>query len=84
MVAERFFDTFLNVEKFQYHDACQGLMRANQQLERERRKNMEIERMNNLQINESKAMKHDHTFEDYIYDHYTIADGELFEPFSLG
>lgn len=44
IIAERFFDTFLNIEKFQIHDTYQGLIRANQQLERERKRQYELER----------------------------------------
>lgn len=31
-IAEKFFDTFLNFDKFQFHDAYQTLYRANHQL----------------------------------------------------
>ncbi|KAG1079007.1 hypothetical protein G6F42_023977 [Rhizopus arrhizus] len=44
IIAERFFDTFLNIEKFQIHDTYQGLIRANQQLEREKKRQYELEK----------------------------------------
>ncbi|KAI9009914.1 hypothetical protein CLU79DRAFT_774475 [Phycomyces nitens] len=37
-MAERFFDTFLNFDRFQIHESCQGLLRPKQKYESERRK----------------------------------------------
>lgn len=45
MIAERFFDTFLNIEKFQIHDTYQGLIRANQVLEKEKKRQYEIDKL---------------------------------------
>lgn len=44
IIAERFFDTFLNIEKFQIHDTYQGLIRSIQQLEQEKRRLHELEK----------------------------------------
>ncbi|KAI8087727.1 uncharacterized protein B0P05DRAFT_532044 [Gilbertella persicaria] len=44
IMAERFFDTFFNIQKFQIHDTYQGLIRANEQLEKERKRQYELEK----------------------------------------
>ncbi|KAI9354001.1 hypothetical protein BD770DRAFT_429129 [Pilaira anomala] len=53
IIAERFFDTFLNIEKFQIHDTYQGLIRSIQQLEREKRRLYEQEKSRVLELKQS-------------------------------
>ncbi|GAN09009.1 Ser/Thr protein phosphatase 2A regulatory subunit B'' subunit alpha isoform 2 [Mucor ambiguus] len=83
IIAERFFDTFLNIEKFQIHDTYQGLIRANQQLESEKKRQYELEKQ--------KLMELQHHFIMSQASHGSPDDPSLppqslepEEPFSLG
>lgn len=42
-IAERFFDTFLNIDKFQLHDAYLNLIRNNHELDKEKRRQFEFD-----------------------------------------
>lgn len=59
IIAERFFDTFLNIEKFQIHDTYQGLIRSIQQLEREKRRLYEQEKSRLIELKQSLSLDSD-------------------------
>ncbi|KAG2207738.1 hypothetical protein INT47_011858, partial [Mucor saturninus] len=61
IIAERFFDTFLNIEKFQIHDTYQGLIRSIQQLEREKRRLYELEKKKTVDSKQNLAPLVGHT-----------------------
>lgn len=86
IIAERFFDTFLNIEKFQIHDTYQGLIRANQQLEREKKKQYELEKQKLLElrqkffISEGSSSSSGQHVEQLLQPQQQLEQ----EPFSLG
>ncbi|KAI8380712.1 hypothetical protein BD560DRAFT_386898 [Blakeslea trispora] len=82
LAAERFFDTFCNIQKFLLHDNYQGLIRANQQLVKESKRQHELEKKRLIELKKLQIM---------IGDGFGWVDRELdlyqhlmYEPFSLG
>jgi hypothetical protein len=96
MIAERFFDTFLNIEKFQIHDTYQGLIRANQILEKEKKRQYELDKLKLQEIQKALRLAQEQRHEDEEADHrqddssslkqhvYIQRQRSSFEPFSLG
>ncbi|KAL9542665.1 hypothetical protein MBANPS3_008498 [Mucor bainieri] len=83
IIAERFFDTFLNIEKFQVHDTYQGLIRANQQLEREKKRQYELEKQKLMELQQHFIMSQaSHGGPDAPTPPPQSLEPE--EPFSLG
>ncbi|KAI8638562.1 hypothetical protein BD408DRAFT_485459 [Parasitella parasitica] len=82
IIAERFFDTFLNIEKFQIHDTHQGLVRAFQQLEREKKKQYELERQRLLELRQAFLIS-EGCFDEQ-QDVLPLHLEQPEEPFSLG
>jgi hypothetical protein len=64
MIAERFFDTFLNVEKFQIHDTYQGLIRANQILEKEKKRQYEFDKLKLQELQKALRLVQEQRHED--------------------
>ncbi|KAK4517147.1 uncharacterized protein ATC70_000478 [Mucor velutinosus] len=81
IIAERFFDTFLNIEKFQIHDTYQGLIRANQQLEREKKRQYDMEKQKWMGLQQHFMMGHGGPNEPSPPPPQPL---EPEEPFSLG
>jgi hypothetical protein len=84
IIAERFFDTFLNIEKFQIHDTYQGLIRANQQLEREKKKQYELEKQKLLEIRQKFWTSEGNNSRQHVELLQPQQQLEQEEPFSVG
>ncbi|CEP12205.1 hypothetical protein [Parasitella parasitica] len=82
IIAERFFDTFLNTEKFQIHDTHQGLIRTFQQLEREKKKQYGLERQRLLELRQAFLISEGCSVEQQGALPLHLEQPE--EPFSLG
>ncbi|KAI8981587.1 hypothetical protein BDF20DRAFT_911862 [Mycotypha africana] len=94
IIAERFFDTFLNLEKFQLHDSSQNLIRISIQAEKEKRRRQ-------LLLLQTRKEKEDDSSLDIILHHQQTANNssdmylrdkqiqhyqqqQMFETFILG
>ncbi|KAI8335998.1 hypothetical protein EDC96DRAFT_603230 [Choanephora cucurbitarum] len=80
--AERFFDTFCNIQKFLIHDNHQGLIRANQQLVKESKRHHELEKARLIELKRLQIMLVDGL--SWVDRELELRQHVMYEPFSLG
>ncbi|KAI7848813.1 hypothetical protein BDC45DRAFT_540725 [Circinella umbellata] len=73
-LAERFFDTFLNFDRFQIHESYQGSIRAKRKQEQDRRRQLQQSDNNNNNLSVVSAIEDELAAFDESLGYFTISD----------